>query len=90
MKLYETVLTERAAATIRVRAESREQAKEIFEEFMDVEPEYLSEELDLNGSKEWLWGPFDEVHPSYYDEKATITKNEDGTFDACYEGGEEE
>ena len=86
--IYETLLTEHSSVRIRVRASSPQEAKEIFEEFMDADGTYLSEELDLNGNKEWTWGMFEEVHPGYWDEKATITKNEDGTFDAQYEGGE--
>ena len=88
--LYETVFTEHRTVRIRVHANSEKQAKEIFEEFMDKEQEYLQEELDLNGHGEWTWGPFEKINPNPWDERATITKNEDGTFDAQYEGGDNE
>ena len=87
--LFETILTEHNSVRIRVRADSSDEADENFKEFQEKEAEYLSEELDLNGTKEWSWTRFTPVSPNYYDECATITKNEDGTFEAEYEGGEE-
>ena len=91
MSLYETILTEHNSVRIRVRADNPEQAWQKFDKFMNNEPdgnEYLAEELDLNGTKEWTWTPFTPVSPNYYDECATLTENEDGSFDAQYEGGE--
>ena len=88
--LFETILTEMNSVRIRVRADSAEEADEIFEEFNKEDGnEYCTEELDLNGTREWIHTVFTKVSPNYYDECATITKNEDGTFDAIYEGGEE-
>lgn len=86
--LFETILTETTSVRIRVRADSAEEAEERFRKFENSESEYLSEELDLNGTKEWLTTEFTPVSPTYYDECATITENSDGSFDAQYEGGE--
>lgn len=86
--LFETILTEQTSVRIRVKADSAEEAEELFEKFQDSDGDYLSEELDLNGTKEWVWTEFTHVSPNYYDECATISQNEDGTFDATYEGGE--
>ena len=87
--LFETILTEHNSVRIRVRANSAEEAEEVFEEFNEKDAnEYCSEELDLNGTREWVHTEFTKVSPTYYDECATITKNDDGTFDAIYEGGD--
>ena len=85
MPLYEVWVRLEMEGTI--EADSPEEAKKVFEDFMDREAEYLQEELDLNGNKEWEWGPFEVCNPALWDERATITKNEDGSFDAQYEGG---
>ncbi len=87
--IYETTVTETRIVSIRVRADSPEEAEETFREFMEKENDYILEELSLNG-EQWITpSEFKEVHPAYWDEKATITKNEDGTFEAEYEGGDE-
>lgn len=88
--LFETQLTEYNTVNIRVHADTPEQAQNIFEAFMESDGgEYFQDELDNTGNREWKWGPFDKVSPSRFDECATITKNEDGSFEAMYEGGEE-
>ena len=88
--LYETLLTQYSTVKIRVKANSPSEAQDIFEDFMASDGgEYYQEELDASGSMEWKWGPFNHVSPNQYDECATITKNEDGTYEARYEGGEE-
>ena len=87
MKIFESILTEHNAVRIRVRANSPEEAEAIKNEFSRKESDYLAEELDLNGEKQWVWTDFMECHAPSWDEAATITKNEDGSFDAQYEGG---
>ena len=88
MALFETILTEGSSVRIRVRADSPKEANDKFVAFQDSEPEYLAEELDINGTKEWTWTEFTPVSPNYYDECATISQNDDGTFEARYEGGD--
>lgn len=86
--LFETILTEHNSVRIRVRANSAEEAEELFNEFNETDAdEYCSEELDLNGTREWIHTKFKPTDPAWYDECSTITKNDDGTFDAIYEGG---
>ena len=85
--LYETLLNAIYTVKIRVRANSPEEAEEIYQEFESKEPDYLAEEIDIAATGEWFHTEFKETHPSRYDECATITKNEDGSFDAMYEGG---
>lgn len=86
--LFEFRLTEMNTVNLRIRADSKKEAYKTWDEFLNKESEYLSEELDLNGTKEWTWTELKEVNPSPYDECATITEYEDGTFDAIYEGGD--
>ena len=87
--LFETILTETNSVRIRVRANSAAEAEELFDEFNKEDGnEYCSEELDLNGTREWIHTAFKYVNPTPYDECATITRNDDGTFDAIYEGGD--
>ena len=88
MKIYETLLTEYTTVKIRVRANSKEEAEKIFDKFQETDSDYLAEELDMAGTSEWLSTKFKEVHPARWDEAATITMNNDGSFDAIYEGGE--
>ena len=88
MKLFETILTEYRVVKFRVRANTAEEASEIFDEFQEQDPGYIAEEVDLNGVALWENTKFREVTPKLNDDEyATITKNEDGTFDAQYERG---
>lgn len=90
MKLFETKVKKMSEVPLRVRANSEEEAEKIFREFNQKEGDYISEELDLNAEVCVWHEAFAEVHPTYWDECATITKNDDGTFDAQYEGGTED
>lgn len=89
MKIYETVLQEVSTVKIRVKANSEEEAKSILDKFNKIDAQYLSDELDLNGEKIWIWGELLPCKPSKWDEAATISRNEDGSLNAEYEGGEE-
>ena len=86
MKLFETIITETTRTRIRVKANSAEEAQKIFDDFVDDDMDYVTEELDNSGNNEWIAGEFKEVHPSEHDEAATISRNPDGTFNAQYEG----
>ena len=90
MKLFETIITETTRAKIRVKANSAEEAQKIFDDFVDDDMDYIEEELDNFGDNEWVESEFKEVHPAEHDEAATISRNKDGTFNAQYEGGDEE
>ena len=90
MELFETELIEYQSVKIRIEAKSKTDAERIRKAFIkDAGEEYLSEELDLNGEKCWMWTKFKKVNPDKYDECATISENKDGSFDAGYKGGYE-
>ena len=90
MNLYEFEICEMNTIKLRVRADSPKEAEAIYNEFKKTEPEWIAEEFELNGTKiNWINSEFTEVHPSWCDELGTISKNEDGSFDAQYEGGDE-
>ena len=86
--IYETILTEHRTIVLRVKADSKKEAERIFERVRDEESDYIEEELDLNGTKEWSWNSLEEVHPSYFDERATASEDEDGYISIMYEGGD--
>jgi hypothetical protein len=87
--IYQTILTEHNTIVMRVKANSREEAEEIMNRVLDEEADYISEEFDMSGTKEWSRTSMEEVHPSKFDERATVTENEDGSLEIQYEGGDE-
>lgn len=89
MALYETTVTEHTDVRIRVHANSKEEAELIFQKFEEKDNDYIYEEIDLSSKRSICHSEFKEVHPPVWDEVATITEYDDGTFDAEYEGGEE-
>ncbi len=89
MKLYEFLLTEATTCKMRIKANSPEEAENLFWEFAYQDADYLNEELESNSSTEWNITNIHEVHPSPTDELATITQQGDG-FIAQYKGGDED